>query len=86
VRSAPQKSATGAKRRLPFPCLGVDINFCLNAQCAQLAIRPDPQDGRDLKLSVASTNFPRGIVKGSGDKKNFTCGSCGEEPVVRNLW
>ncbi len=67
-----------------MPLFGVDVNFCRNAQCAQFGIHPDPRDGRGLKLSVANTNFPRGTVKGSGDKKNFTCGSCGEESVLKN--
>lgn len=84
MRYVSQKSAIGPKRRLPLPLYGVDVNFCRNAQCAQFGVHPDPRDGRGLKLSVANANFPRGTVKGSGDKKNFTCGSCGEETVLKN--
>jgi transposase-like protein len=62
----------------------VDLNFCRNAQCAQFGVHPDPRDGRGLKLSVANSNFPRGTVSGSGDKKRFTCKACGEESVVKN--
>ncbi len=60
------------------------MNFCRNAQCAQFGIHPDPRDGRGLRLSPANANFPRGTVGGSGDKKAFTCGSCGQESVIKN--
>ena len=60
------------------------MNFCRNAQCAQFGIHPDPRDGRGLNLSPANTNLPRGKVIGSGDKKAFTCGSCGQESVIKN--
>lgn len=84
MKSVSQKSAKARKRRLPLPFFGVDVNFCRNAQCAQFGIFPDPRDGRGGGLSSANTNFPRGEVGGSGDKKAFTCGSCGQESVVKN--
>lgn len=84
MQSISQKSATAGKRRLPLPFFGVDVNFCRNAQCAQFGIFPDPRDGRGGGLSSANTNFPRGGVGGSGDKKAFTCGLCGQESVVKN--
>ena len=84
MQSVSQKSATAGKRRLPLPFFGVDVNFCRNAQCAQFGIFPDPRDGRGGGLSSVNTNFPRGGVGGSGDKKAFTCGSCGQESVVKN--
>jgi transposase-like protein len=84
VQSVSQISATGAKRRLPLPYLGVDVNFCRNAQCAQFGVHPDPRDGRGRNLPAANANFHRGKVSGSGDSKTFTCGSCGQESVVKN--
>jgi len=32
----------------------------------------------------ANANFPRGEVGGTGDKKYFKCGSCGQESVIKN--
>tara|TARA_R110000787_G_scaffold64644_1_gene145845 strand:- start:103 stop:1836 length:1734 start_codon:yes stop_codon:yes gene_type:complete len=84
VQSVPQKSAKAGKRRIPLPFFGVDVNFCRNAQCAQFGVHPDPRDGRGLGLSSANANFPRGTVVGKGDKKAFTCGSCGVESVLKN--
>ncbi len=84
MKSVPQKSATAGKRRLPLPFFGVDVNFCRNAQCAHFGVRPDPRDGRGLKLGPANANFPRGEVGGTGDKKYFECGSCGQESVIKN--
>lgn len=79
-----QKSARGGKRRLPLPFFGVDVNFCRNAQCAQFGIHPDPRDGRGRNLSSANANFRRGKTGGTGDRKYFACGSCGEESVTKN--
>lgn len=82
--SVSQKSATAGNRRLPLPIFGVDVNFCRNAQCAQFGVHPDPRDGRTIQSAPANTNFSRGTVGGSGDKKRFTCGSCGQESVLKN--
>lgn len=84
MKSVPQKSATVVKRRLPLPFFGVDDNFCRNAQCAHFGVRPDPRDGRGLKLGSANANFPRGRVGGTGDDKYFECGSCVKESSVKN--
>ena len=84
MKSVSQKSATGPKRRLPLPFFGVDVNFCRNAQCAHFGVRPDPRDGRGLRLSAVNANFPRGKVGGTGDDKYFECGYCGQESVVKN--
>lgn len=84
MNSVSQISATAEKRRIPLPYLGVDVNFCRNAQCAQFGVHPDPRDGRGRNLSSANANFPRGEVKGSGDDKTFTCGSCGQHSVIKN--
>lgn len=82
--SIPQKSATAPKRRIPRPFLGVDLNFCRNAQCSQFGVQPDWRDGRGNNFSSATNNLRRGEIKGSGDEKNFTCGWCGQASVIKN--
>ncbi len=84
MKSVSRKSATAPKRRLPLPFFGVDVNFCRNAQCAHFGVQPDPRDGRGGRLGPANANFPRGEVGGTGDKKYFKCGSCGQESVIKN--
>jgi transposase-like protein len=84
VKSVPQISATAVKRRIPHPRFGVDVNFCRNAQCSQFGVQPDWRDGRGQNLSSNTDNLRRGEVKGTGDEKNFTCGSCGQASVIKN--
>jgi len=84
VKSVSQKSATAGKRRLPLPFFGVDVNFCRNAYCAQFGVFPDPRDGRGQSFSSSSDNLLRGEVKGTGDKKSFVCGACGQKSVLKN--
>lgn len=84
MKSVPQLSATAVNRRIPHPRFGVDVNFCRNAQCSQVGVQPDWRDGRGQNLSSNADDLQRGEVNGSGDKKAFTCGSCGQKSVIEN--
>lgn len=47
-------------------------------------VPPDPFDNRGKKSSKVKSNFPRGVVIGSGDDKTFKCGGCGQFSILKN--
>ncbi|TNF13011.1 MAG: hypothetical protein EP320_10560 [Rhodobacteraceae bacterium] len=72
------------QRRLPFPSLGIDINFCRNPQCDLFADPPDPYIRKGRPPANVKRNQPRGEVIGSGDNKTFKCGACGQSSIIKN--
>jgi len=72
------------KRRLPFPSLGIGINFCRNPQCDLFARPPDPYIRHGRPSIKVKRNQPRGEVIGSGDEKTFKCGACGQSSIIKN--
>ncbi|WP_156945892.1 hypothetical protein [Roseicyclus elongatus] len=77
-------SSTDPKRRLPQPCLGIDINFCRNPQCGLFTVPPDPYDRRGKNRSTVKSNQPHGKVIGSGSEKSYACGACGHHSILKN--